>query len=181
MTDPVSTTPSETVQPGTTVEAVFSDRSSVIRAVERLSEKSVPSDSIHVFVLDEDGRRRREVEVEDEPGALRGALIGAGLGAVAGLLAVIVVASGASGPVQVGFLTFRGISGAISAVLAMAAAAVPLGALLGMGHWQGRKKIDREELRSESALVTVESDELSELAERTLRDVGAEDVRVKGG
>ena len=181
MTEPVSTTPSDVARPSTSVEGVFTDRSSVVRAVERLSEKSVPADSIRVFVRDEDGGRQREIEVEDESGALRGALYGAGVGGMGGLAVAIAVASGAYGPVEVGFLTFRGISGAISAVLAMAAAAVPLGALLGLGYWQGRKKIDKEELRSGSALVIVESDDLSELAERTLREAGAREVRVDTG
>lgn len=176
-----STTPSSPAQPSTTVEGVFDDRKSVVRAVERLSQKSVPADSIRVLVRDADGRRQREIEVEDESGALRGAVIGAVLGGLLGLVIAIAVATGAYGPVEIGILTFRGISGAISAILATAAAAVPLGALLGLGYWQGRKRIDADELESGTAVVVVASDELSELARRVLTDAGASSVEVKEG
>lgn len=174
-----STTPSDAATPSTRVEGVFDDRKSVVRAVERLSQKSVPADSIRVFLRDADGERRREIEVEDESGVLRGAVIGAVLGGVLGLGIAIAVATGVYGPVEVGFLSFRGISGAISAVLATAAAAVPLGALLGLGYWQGRKRIDADELESGSAVVVVASDELSELAHQVLTDAGASSVDVK--
>lgn len=176
-----STTSSSPATPSTTVEGVFGDRKSLVRAVERLSQKSVPADSIRVFLRDADGERRREIDVEDESGALRGAVIGAVLGGVLGLGVAIAVATGAYGPVEVGFLTFRGMSGAISAVLATAAAAVPLGALLGLGYWQGRKRIDADELESGSAVVVVASDELSELARRVLTEAGASSVEVKEG
>lgn len=176
-----STTPSGAATPSTTVEGTFRDRKSVVRAVERLSQKSVPADSIRVFVRDADGERQREIEVEDESGALRGAVIGAVLGGLLGLVIAIAVATGAYGPVEIGILTFRGISGAISAILATAAAAVPLGALLGFGYWQGRKRIDADELESGTAVVVVASDELSELARRVLTDAGASSVEVKEG
>lgn len=176
-----STTPSSPANPSTTVEGIFGDRKSVVRAVERLSQKSVPADSIRVFVRDADGERQREIEVEDESGALRGAVIGAVLGGLLGLVIAIAVAMGAYGPVEIGVLTFRGISGAISAILATAAAAVPLGALLGLGYWQGRKRIDADELESGTAVVVVASDELSELARRVLTDAGASSVEVKEG
>lgn len=174
-----STTPSSAATPSTTVEGVFDDRKAVVRAVERLSQKSVPADSIRVFVRDAGGERRREIEVEDESGALRGAVIGAILGGLLGLGIAIAVATGVYGPVEVGFLSFRGLSGAISAILATAGAAVPLGALLGLGYWQGRKRIDADELESGSAVVVVSSDELAELARRVLTDAGASKVETK--
>ena len=170
--------PSTGASSATTVRGTFRERKTVVRAVERLSEKSVPADSIRVFVLDESGEKRREIEVEDESGATRGALLGLAVGGAVGLVLAIAVATGAYGPVEVGFISFRGLAGALTAMLGTAAAAVPLGALLGMGYWQGRKKIDRSELRSGSAQVVVASDELSRLAEEVLRDAGATDVTV---
>ena len=179
MRDSIPTTPSPSATPSARVQGVFHDRRALVRAVERLAEKSVPADSIRVFVLDEEGNRDREVQVEDESGALRGAVIGAVSGGGLGLLIALAVALGLAGPVEVGFLSFRGLSGALSSILAMAAAAVPLGALLGLGHWQGRKKIAKEELRSGAALVVVDSAELSELARGVLDDAGAEEVEVR--
>lgn len=178
--DPTSPLRSPRGRP-TVVEGAFTDRKTLIRAVERLAEKSVPADSISVFVQGESGERRREVEVEDEPGALRGALFGAAAGAVMGLAISIAVAAGMLGSVDLGIFSARGLMGALRAMAAGAAAAVPLGALLGMGHWQGRKKIDAEELKGGRAVVVVESDELSHLAREILEGVGASDVRVTHG
>lgn len=181
MSDPIESTSTLPSSPAraATVEASFTDRTTLVRAVERLAEKSVPADSISVFVHDGSGGRR-EVAVEDEPGALRGALIGAVVGAVTGLAISIAVAAGMLGSVDVGIISARGLTGALRAMAAGAAAAVPLGALLGMGHWRGRKKIEAEELRSGKAVVIVESDELSELAREVLKGVGGSDVRVRG-
>lgn len=165
-------------RPSTTVEGVFHDRETLTRAVERLSEKSVPADSIRVFVRDESGERRREIAVEDESGVLRGALIGAGVGALVGLLIAIGVATGMFGPVGTEIFSVDGVLGALRAMLAAAAAGVPLGGVLGLGYWQGRKKIARTDFEEGTAVVVVESDQLSELAKRTLEEVGASDVSV---
>lgn len=162
----------------TTVEGVFHDRGSVTRAVEALAEKSVPADSVRVFVRDRSGERRREVPVEDESGALRGAIIGAGVGAVLGLAIAVAVGAGMLGATGTGILSLEGLTGALGAILAAAAAGVPLGGLLGMGYWRGRKRIADVELEEGTAVVVVESDELSPLAQDTLRDAGASDVTV---
>jgi len=159
-----------------TIRGIFQDRDSVVSAVERLAQKSVPADSVRVYVEDESSSTPREIPVDDESGALRGALIGAAFGAGVGLLVVIAVATGAWGPTGVGFLSFRGVAGAFTAILGAAASAVPLGALLGLGYWQGRKKISKDDFRSGSATVVVESDELSELARTVLAEAGATDV-----
>lgn len=155
------------------VSAVFRDPDAVIRAVDRLAEKSVPADSVRVFV--DDGRGgRREIPVEDESGALRGALIGAAVGATVGLGIAIAGALGLYGPTEVEVLSFRGVAGALRAILGGAAAAVPLGALLGLGYWQGRKKISKDDFRSGTATVVVESDELSELSRQVLQETGGD-------
>lgn len=162
----------------TTVEGVFHDLPSVTRAVEALAEKSVPADSVRVFVRDRSGERRREVPVEDESGALRGAIIGAGVGAVVGLAIAFAVGTGTLGPAGAGILSLEGLTGALRAMVAAAAAGVPLGGLLGMGYWRGRKRITDVELQEGTAVVVVESDELSQLAQDTLRSAGATNVTV---
>lgn len=180
MSDPTDAVPTRSPTTSTAVRGVFRDRDALIRAVEGLAEKSVPADSVHVYVHDASGEPAREIPVEDESGALRGALIGAALGGGVGLLTVIAVATGVWGTPQIGILSFRGIAGALRAILGGAAAAVPLGALLGLGYWQGRKKISRSDFDTGTASVVVESDELSKLAERVLRDAGASDVATSG-
>lgn len=164
----------------TRVTGVFHDRKSVIRAVEKLAEKSVPADSVRVLVDDASGRIR-EIPVEDESGALRGAIYGAVAGGVVGLGIVVAVATGLYGTPEVGILSLRGVSGALRAILGGAAAAVPLGALLGLGYWQGRKKIEADDLVRGSAKVVVESDDLAEWAKRVLEDAGASEVRTQPG
>ncbi|MDX1492474.1 MAG: hypothetical protein R3253_00265 [Longimicrobiales bacterium] len=159
----------------TRVVGVFKDRKRLVRAVETLAEKSVPADAIRVVVDDGSGGIR-EIPVEDESGALKGAVIGAAAGGVLGLGIVVAVATGVYGTPDVGVLSFRGVSGALRAILGGAAAAVPLGALLGLGYWQGRKKIAPEDFDSGSARVVVRSDELAELARRVMGDAGATDV-----
>lgn len=171
---PPTKAPSERL---TRVTGVFHGRRSVVRAVERLSEKSVPADSIRVVVHGPAGERR-EVPVEDESGALRGAAMGAAFGGVAGLLIVVAATTGLLGPAGVDALSLQGIAGALRAVIGGAAASVPLGALLGMGYWQGRKRISGADFESGSATVVVESDELAELARKTLDAAGASDVSV---
>lgn len=157
------------------VMGVFRDPEDVNRAVRGLTAKSVPVDSIRVFVVDEQGRRRREIAVEDEAGALRGALIGAGLGAIAGVLIVILVPlfSGAASLGALGASTFLG---ALRAIALCAAAGLPLGAIIGMGRWQGRKKIEETGLIPHRIHVAVESEELASLARAVLEDAGAERV-----
>lgn len=161
------------------VEAVFHDRDALTAAVQGLFEKSVPADSIRVFVLDARGGRAREVDVEDEAGALRGALLGAAIGGIVGMLGAFAAAAGALGPVDVRPLGLAGLSGALAAGLAAAAAAVPLGALLGMGHWRGSSRIGALEMSETGAVVVVESAELAAVAASVLRGAGGESVEAR--
>lgn len=158
------------------VRGVFRDRAAVARAVRRLAQKSVPSDAIEVAVLDARGEPVRRVPVEDESGALRGAVIGGLAGAALGVVLVTLALSGAFGPVPVDPLGWRSLSGALRAILMASVAAVPLGALLGMGHWRGRKKIELEEIETGSVAVVVESNELAPVARQVLRESGADQV-----
>jgi hypothetical protein len=159
------------------VEAVFHDRDTLNDGVEALFEKSVPADSIRVFLRTGAGERGRELDVGDEPGTLHGALTGAGVGAVVGLVVAIAVGSGLLGPSDVSPFGLTGIVGAFKAMLAGAVAGVPLGALLGMGHWRGHKRVDAGDMSDGGALVVVDSDELASLSERALRDAGGQVVR----
>lgn len=160
----------------TEVEGAFRDREAVEDAVYALGQQSVPSDSIHVYVADASGKRKRELQVEKEAGTLRGALYGAGAGAVIGLVIVLAVPTGMFGPVTIDFLTADTLLGAVRVIATMAVAGLPLGAILGMGHWRGGDRISDRELGDGSILVTVRSDELADTARRVLRDAGAERV-----
>jgi hypothetical protein len=157
------------------VTGIFHDPEDVNRAVRRLTAKSVPVDVIRVFVVDETGTRRHEIAVEDEAGALKGALVGAGLGAAIGLLVVILVPL-LTGSASVGALGVSTLMGALRAIAICAVAGLPLGAILGMGHWEGRKRIAASGLSPHRIHVAVESEELASLARSVLEDSGAERV-----
>jgi hypothetical protein len=159
------------------VVAEFRDRASLHRAVRELTNHSVPTDSIQVFVRSPEGRRR-EIPVEEGAGTLRGALIGAAAGAGIGVLIVVLVFSGAFGEPGVGFFGVGGIAGAVRTILLTAAAAVPLGALIGMGRWRSRDAISDRELEQGSAEVVVTSEALESRAREILRRAGA--VRTSG-
>ncbi len=163
----------------TLVEGVFHDRDALTESVRGLLEKSVPADSIRVFVRDARGERSREVDVDDEAGTLRGALFGAAAGGGVALVLALAAAAGFLGPTRVEPLGLVGLSGAFAAALAGAAAGVPLGALLGMGRWRGASRIGAVEIRDTGAVVVVESSELAELAASVLRGTGAERVDVR--
>ena len=155
-----------------TVVGEFRDRESLNRAVRELTGQSVPVDSIHVFARLPDGRRR-EIQVEEEAGVLRGALLGASVGAVIGVVIVALVLAGAFGDPGVGPFGVRGIFGAVRTVLVTAAAAVPLGALLGMGRWRSHGKISDRELERGGVEVVVTSGELEARARDILERAGA--------
>lgn len=162
----------------TRMTGVFRRRSGVVRAVNRLSRKSVPSDAIRVFVHGPDGSRR-EIPVEEESGAFRGAISGAVVGGLIGLMAVVATILGLFGPVGAEVASLRGVAGTLRAVVGGAAAAVPLGALLGMSHWQGAKRISKADFETGTATVVVESEELAERARLTLHEAGALHVVVE--
>jgi hypothetical protein len=162
-----------------TVTGVFRDPDDATQAVRRLTSKSVPVDSIRVFVVDEQGRRRRELAVEDEAGALKGGAIGAGIGAAVGLLIVILVpvVTGVASPGTPGVST---LFGALQAIAWGAVAGIPLGIIIGMGRWQGRKKIEEAGLVPHRMHVIVESEALGSVARDVLERSGAERVDWRG-
>jgi hypothetical protein len=89
---------------------------------------------------------------------------------------VALVIAGVFGDPAVGPFGVRGIVGALRTVLLAAAAAVPLGALLGMGRWRSRGKISDEEIERGGAEVVVTSEELEPRAREILERAGAVEI-----
>jgi len=163
---------------GDRVEGLFDDRRRLTRAVQRLGERSVPADTIRVFILDQAGNRMREVRVEDEAGALKGAIIGGAVGAAVGVLIVIVFAVASFDPADVGLFGLQGIASGLWAISLLTVAGAPLGALLGLGHWPGRTRMSRGEIDEGQSLVVVRSRTLAALAREVLEEEGALRVTV---
>lgn len=158
------------------VRGVFRSHESVTDAVRRLSERSVPSDEIEVFVLDAAGNRKRKVQVEDESGALRGAILGGVGGAALGVVIVGLVVTGVLAPNGIDPFGMRSVLGALRTILILAAGGVPLGAILALGHWEARTRIRPAEMNEGSVLVVVETEELAGVAREVLEEAGAEEV-----
>jgi hypothetical protein len=98
--------------------------------------------------------------VEEGSGTLRGALLGAGAGGALGLLIVVLTAAGAFGEPGVSLLSGRGAFGAVRTILLAAGAAVPLGALIGMGRWGSGREVSDRELERGVAEIVITSDDL---------------------
>lgn len=156
-------------------KGVFRDRDALGRGVRQLFDKSVPSDSIRVFMVDEDGRRIRELDVADEAGAIHGAKVGAAVGAGIGVLMLVLLAIG----IATGVDLDAGATDVIAnswIILAGAVSGVPLGALFGMGNWRGHKRIPDREFESGAAEVEVEGAGVSGVAADAMRAAGADSV-----
>lgn len=160
----------------TEVKGAFRDREDVERAVYRLGQESVPSDSIRVYVTDTEGGSTRELDVEEEAGTLQGALVGAALGTLIGLLVVALVPTGALGAAPAELFEASTLSFAVTVVAILAVGGLPLGAIVGMGHWRIGERISEHELRGGNVWVAVRSDELADVARRILQESGADRV-----
>lgn len=170
-----SPSPSQTSR-GHTVEGFFHRPDDVARAVERLAAESVPADEVDVYVVDDTGATTRRISVQDEPGTLKGAIAGAAGGALVGLVIVILAVLDVFGEVAVDPLGATSLLGAIRTMVASAAMGVPIGAILGMGHWQGKKRMVASDFSGGAVKVVVETDELTDVARRVLREAGADQV-----
>jgi hypothetical protein len=155
---------------GTSVQALFNRRKELRKAVNALMAEGVPTNTIHVYLVDEAGNRTREVPVESGSGALKGAFIGAATGALVGLGIAILVPLGLFGPASLDQLGMDPLFGALSAVAIGAASGVPLGALIGMGHWQGAYRIPDADFSRYRASVVVDSDAKADIAREILGD-----------
>lgn len=160
----------------TTTTAIYHDREGLTRAVRALLGASVPADAIRVTLRDADGRTLEEVPVRAEPGVLRGLLTGAAVGAGIGALAFLLMVVGVLPPGRE-ILSADGLPWAFRLVLGGAAAAAPLGGLLGMGRWRMRSMLDLEHADSADAfVVAVRSDQRAPTARDVFDRTGAEAV-----
>lgn len=160
---------------GRLTKGVFHDREALGRGVRQLFQESVPADSIRVFMLDEGGRRIREIEVADEAGAIHGAKVGAAVGAGIGVLMLVLLAIS----IVVGASVDAGVGDVIAnswIIPAGALTGVPLGALFGMGNWQEHKRIPSEEFERGAAEVEVAGAGFGDDAAATLLEAGAASV-----
>jgi hypothetical protein len=158
------------------VAGVFSRPDDVTRAVERLSAESVPADEIDVFAIDDEGKQTRRIAVDEESGTLKGAVIGAVAGAALGLVVMLLAMTDVFGSVFAGPFSDTELLNVLRVMGASAAMGVPIGAVVGMGHWQGKKKLVTRDFGQGAVMVIVESNELQDVARRVLRDAGADQV-----
>jgi len=166
----------EGAAPPSGVKRLFPDVHGLNRAVTRLTRLSVPVDEIHVYVLDDHGEPRRELTVEDEPGTLAGALIGAVIGAAVGVIIVALAQLGPFERINDAIYGLDTIQGAFRLAAVLAFIGVPIGGILNMSRWNARKEIHDADRNGDGFLVVVETEELADLAERVLDEVGGRPV-----
>jgi hypothetical protein len=148
----------------------------VARAVDSLVANSIPADELDVYVVDESGKPTRKLNIRDEPGTRRGAILGAVVGASLGLLLVVLAFLDVLGESWIASFGPNAFLAGVALVCVSGAAGVPIGAVIGMGHWQGRKKISVPDLERGGVIVVVQTDEMADVARRVLRDTGAVNV-----
>lgn len=158
------------------VAGVFGRPDDVAKAVENLAAASIPADEVDVFAVDDEGQQTRRLVVRDEPGTLKGAIVGAISGGALGLVAMILAMTDVFGGLLAGPFSDANFLDLLRVVGASAAMGVPIGAVIGMGHWQGRKKMVTRDFGQGAVMVVVESNEMSDIARRVLRESGADQV-----
>jgi hypothetical protein len=159
-----------------TIKGLYGRPDDVSRAVDSLVANSIPVDALDVFVVDELGKPIRKLNVRDEPGTRRGALLGALVGASLGAIVVALVLLGVLGEALIDAFGPNAFLSALALIFVSGAAGVPIGAVIGMGHWEGRKKVSVPEIENGGVIVVVQTDELGDVARRVFRDTGAVDV-----
>ena len=159
-----------------TIKGLYRRPGDVSRGVDSLVANSIPVDELDVYVVDELGKPTRRLAIRDEPGTTRGAIIGALVGACLGALMVALVFLGLLGESWIDSFGPNIYISTLALICVPAVAGVPIGAVIGMGHWQGRKRISVPEIQSGGVIVVVQTDELADVARRVLRDTGAVDV-----
>ena len=162
--------------PNHTIKGYYRQPRDVSRAVESLVANSIPVDELEVYVVDDSGKPTRKLNIRDEPGTRRGAIIGALVGASLGFLVVLLVFLDVIGGAWIDAFGPNVFLSAVALVCVSGAAGVPIGAVIGMGHWEGRKKISVPHLDSGGVIVVVQTDELADVARRVLQDTGAVNV-----
>ena len=159
---------------GRAIQGVFRRPEDASSAVNSLLENSVPADEITVYHVGASGSRRR-LRVREDAGSLRGALAGAVVGALIGFLIAVLAWFGALGEAWTAVLGSGGALGVLAMMAVTGAVGVPLGVLIGMGYWQGRRSFPQTQPGG-SVTVSVETDDLAEVARRVLREAGAAEV-----
>jgi hypothetical protein len=159
-----------------TTTGIYRDQAGLTRAVRELLGTSVPADAVGVSLRDASGRTLQEVPVRAEPGVVRGLLVGAAVGAAVGGLAFLLMVVDVLPPGRE-ILTSDPVRWATRLVFGIAAAAVPLGGLLGMGRWRMRTLLDPDDVeRVDAMVVTVRSDELARVAREVFQRTGADAI-----
>ena len=159
-----------------TIRGLYRRRGDVSRAVDSLVANNIPVDELDVYVVDELGRPTRRLSIRDEPGTTRGAIAGAIMGASLGAVVLALVFLGVLGESWIDAFGPNVYISTLALLCVPAAAGVPIGAVIGMGHWQGRKKVSVPEVETGGVIVVVQTEELADVARRVLRDTGAVDV-----
>lgn len=158
------------------VEGVFGSRRKLRKAVNQLMARGVPTNTIHVYLVDRAGSRLREVSVEAGSGVARGAVLGSLSGAAIGLVIVVAATAGLFGSPAADPFGVASVPEAVGVMLLGAAAGVPLGGLLGMGHWQGARRIPDADFTRYGATLVVETRSMADVARTVLADAGARSV-----
>lgn len=165
-------------QSTTSIKGYFRRSSDVSRAVDSLVANSIPVDELDVYVVDEAGKPIRKLNIRDEPGTRRGAIMGGIVGASLGALLAILAWIDLLGEAWISAFGPNVFLSGMALTCVSGAAGVPIGAVIGMGHWQGRKKISVPDLESGGVIIVVQTDEMADVARRILQDTGA--VKVTG-
>lgn len=163
----------------TIVEGRFEGREQLRHAVNGLMARGVPTNTIRVYLVDRHGTRRRELPVDSGSGALKGALIGAAGGAIVGLAISALLSIGVSAGSQGAPLGVGSFLGGLRVAALLAAGGVPLGGLLGMGHWQGAYRLSSADLEEFRASVVVQTRSRADVAREVLAQSGAELVEAQ--
>jgi hypothetical protein len=158
---------------------MFRNPDGVAHVIERLGAAGVPVDEVEVFVVDGAGKPARKIAVHQESGTLKGALWGGLVGACVGMVAALLAMLGSfgnfgsAGPEGFFPSPLLGLLGWTGASMAMG---VPIGAVIGMGRWQGAREVPSRHPDGGGVMVLIRTAELRDRARRILLDCGAEDV-----
>lgn len=160
------------------VSGIHEDESSLTAAVKKLQEQGVPADEISVIVRDPSGEEK-EAPVDLESGVVQGAVIGGSLGAALGAAGLTLVSTGVIVVPGVSLLAAGPVLSAIRGAVAGGALGGGVGGLAGIGRFFSKPHIDAEALEKGSAIVSVHSDDLAEIARTVLEETGAGQIRVE--
>jgi hypothetical protein len=161
---------------GAAIEGVFQNAEDASNAVNDLLAQSVPADEIEVYLISA-GAPPRKLRIREDSGTRRGALTGAIVGALIGFLIGVLASLGALGEAWTAILMSGTPLDVLSLMIVSAVVGVPIGAVIGMGYWRGRRSLQPIDGHGERVMVAVETAELADVARGVLREAGAIEVR----